>query len=796
MRLKTIYVRFYRAFNFDYIRKADRRSDSQTDPNPWDMMDDGNFYPYIAVNVDHELTCVVGANESGKSQLLSAVEFAMGIKQPAVGDFCRYSAYFTVADAPKRPHFGLQFVDLTEREIDQLSRIVRLDESVRPSSFHIFRTELERFTVYLDGETPYPIDDTEDIRQLFPQVSRIDPDRALPDSVPLSFLVHGGAASGSHPGTSRVGWRKRFSPILDNIPGLAELLNKNDNDAFLQKVRPLIMDVEPPHSLSDREQEARINELNLAFDLLVTVGEIHSGFFDELQTALDNEDEGLVNGIVREMNKQLDRQMNLARWWTQDKAFSLAIEVREFDLVFTIRDRTGSNYSFGERSDGLKYFLSYLIQFLTHLKQRRDFELLLMDEPDAYLSNQGQQDLLRLLQEFTLPTDDTTGGQVLFVTHSPFLIDKNRADRIRVLDKGTGKEGARVVHDIARNHFEPLRTALGGFVGETVFIGNCNLIIEGITDQIYLAGMSTILHRQEYSTNEHLNLNDITLVPAGSASHVPYMTFLARGRDADKPAVVVLLDGDGEGDREVKVLRRGGPRYKQLLRPEYIVQLKPGIEGVTSDRVGGPLTIEDLIPVPIALAAVTSYVEDMDLQSVDEAALRIRVDQALQDGTSIFDAVQVAIVELGLDLHLEKLAFARHALSACSCDASDAGVEMRRRFASLFAHLTPIMRQADRERAGASISQRIERAKDRFVRDHERRFPTRADLVALLERIVEEIDDDIEGNAILGEIRIMNADYDLTQDLNAVIEDRDELIARLETLQYVEVASSQSDEGN
>ena len=58
--------------------------------------------------------------------------------------------------------------------------------------------------------------------------------------------------------------------------------------------------------------------------------------------------------------------------------------------------------------------------------------------PDAYLSNLGQQDLLRVLQEFTTETESAPGGQVVYVTHSPFLIDKNRADRIRVLDKGFG----------------------------------------------------------------------------------------------------------------------------------------------------------------------------------------------------------------------------------------------------------------------------------------------------------------------------------------------------------------------
>src|SRR5690606_3575261 len=107
------------------------------------------------------------------------------------------------------------------------------------------------------------------------------------------------------------------------------------------------------------------------------------------------------------------------------------------------------------------------------------WEMLLMDEPDAYLSSQGQQDLLRIFDAFAHPDE---GGsrpvQVVYVTHSPFLIDRNHGERIRVLEKGTDDEGTRVVNDASKNHYEPLRSSFGSFVGETAFIGHCNLMVE------------------------------------------------------------------------------------------------------------------------------------------------------------------------------------------------------------------------------------------------------------------------------------------------------------------------------
>lgn len=784
MILKTAYVRFYRAFNFDYLRKRDSRAT----PDPWDKMEDESFYPYIRLPVDSEFTAVVGANESGKSQLLQAIECALGTRHPTPADFCRYSTHFTVAEAMKIPHFGLHFEDLTKEEGDDLCGALGLGDAAGVSSFHIFRSDADKVVVYLDGDR-HVVDSSATLNAILPSVFRIDPDRAIPNSVPISFLIARGAALDVDPGPTRSDRWTLVSPVVEHASEI--LSNLNNPEAVTQTMQTVFQGINAPGRLSEVEAKKYVNELNLAFDLLITVGGIHISALQELQKALRNDDEGLANGIVASMNKQLESSLNLARWWSQDSEFRLAITVRDFDIVFTIRDRTGSEYSFAERSSGLKYFLSYLVQFLAHVRDRRRSEILLMDEPDAYLSSQGQQDLLRLLHEFTLPTETASGGQVLYVTHSPFLIDKNRADRIRVLDKGSGNEGVRVVRDVGRNHFEPLRTALGGFVGETAFIGNCNLMLEGIADQIYLAGMSDLLGRTGAASTERFDLNRITLVPVGSASHVPYMTYLARGRDSDKPAVIVLLDGDDEGDRAVKELSRGGPRRKQVIRPEYVTQLKSGeISGLTSDDPKGPNEIEDLIPIEIAIMASQTYIEEVGADRPEVYPLPKFVTKLLSQSKGVFGALQNALEKSGSDVHLDKVGFARHVLVAYEGDDSDAGEKMRERFVALFSHLTAMQRRAERERERESISARVDREVNLFLRDLLARA-TKADVVILLERVEALIDNSIEGDSLLMSSRRIIDEFELNGDLSEEIDDRDALADQLEALKYAEVLASQ-----
>ena len=786
MILKTVYIRFYRAFNFDYLRA--RHPDAQ--PDPWDRMEDETFYPYIKLGVDRELTCVVGANESGKSQVLQAIEMAIANEEPTPADFCRYSNHFTVAGAMKRPHLGLHFTELSDDESEAIRGLISLEANERIDEFRVFHETTDSATIFLQDRQPHAVSNMDSLQSILPKVFRIEPERALPNSVPISFLCE----DASDKDLAREVPRSGRWVMHDSIAQYAKtLISQTGNpSAFGETVMQILTPVSTLGQLSSDEEGAHLGQLNLARDLLVTVGGIDPSAFDELNGALRNDDEGLANGIEAAMNAQLEKSLDLAKWWSQDELFRLAVSVRDYDLVFTVRDRTGGEYSFAERSSGLKYFLSYLVQFLAHLKTRTGSDILLMDEPDAYLSNQGQQDLLRLLQEFTIPADGRPGGQVVFVTHSPFLIDKNRADRLRVLDKGSGDEGARVVRNVGHNHFEPLRTALGGFVGETAFIGNCNLIIEGVADQIYLAGMSAQLTKRNSPTTQRFDLNQITLVPAGSASHIPYMTFLARGRDVDQPAVVVLLDGDEDGDRAVEVLQKGGPRNKQLIKPEYVAQVGSGmLAELESDRPGGPRDIEDLIPTEIAINAARLYLDEMDIEIPDDFPEPDDVRPLLTDTTGVLAATQMALDNANVDLHLEKIGFARHALLSCEDGAPEPAEVMRGRFAMLFSHLTTLQRSAERDLANQSIAARVEREVQRFLRDHQRMLPTKAELNVLLERIESVVDLAVEGDKLMTEIRRIRDHYKLAAELSDQITDMDDLKERLARLKYAELLASQ-----
>jgi predicted ATPase len=564
VRIHEIWIRFYKSFNFDYELKATPGATQRS----WQETQDV-WIPHIRIPIEPDITAVVGANESGKTHLLDAIKIVLtgdGILQR---DFCRYSSLFSVErDSRLFPEVGATFrpdenddARLQALDIPRLRNGDLLMLRPEPDIIHVINTADER--VLLDE------DQIAGLEELLPYTRELRTDVPLPDSISISALANSGPTLAS---------RKTRLKLWSLMARLGTPEEATKQAANL-------------HAMINANEARETDAESLGIDLLTKIARIEESSFEELQTAIAEEREGLVNGLIQEMNNSIARHLNVSRWWSQDPEFQLRVSPREHELVFTIRDRTGTDYSFAERSKGLQYFLSYYVQLLSHDQRVDRPEVLLMDEPDAYLSSSGQQDLLRVLEHHARPDDSDRESQIIYVTHSPFLINRNAGHRVRVVDKGSRDEGTRLVKDATRNHYEPLRTSLGEFVAETAFIGGDNLFVEGIADQILIAGMNARLLGAGTPPSQCLDLNQVTIVQGGS--NIPYMLYLARGRDQVKPACAVLLDGDTAGKTAQKQIKRGGALRKPIVADELVVMISDWAE-VDLTPVGGQTRVSDM----------------------------------------------------------------------------------------------------------------------------------------------------------------------------------------------------------
>lgn len=205
--------------------------------------------------------------------------------------------------------------------------------------------------------------------------------------------------------------------------------------------------------------------------------------------------------------------------------------VRYLDV--RVRDaRHGFTNNFSQRSSGFKWFFSFLAAF-SEFENYEHGVVVLLDEPALTLHGRAQADFLRYIDE-----ELSKSAQVIYTTHSPFMVDAGHLERARIVeDKGSlvGSVISSEALSVGEDSLFPLQAALGYDIAQNLFVGPDNLMIEGTSDFTYLITISDYLRSLERPALDER----WRLLPAGSASNIP--TFVALvGRSLD---VTVLIDG-------------------------------------------------------------------------------------------------------------------------------------------------------------------------------------------------------------------------------------------------------------
>lgn len=203
------------------------------------------------------------------------------------------------------------------------------------------------------------------------------------------------------------------------------------------------------------------------------------------------------------------------------------------DRILNIRvnnQRTGVSLPLENRSKGFNWFFSFLVWFKKIQEDRNNTYILLLDEPGLNLHAKAQNDLLKFI------SDLSNDYQIIYTTHSPFMIDTNSLNKVRtVYETQDGTVISDSVQEKDPNTLFPLQAALGYDLAQNLFVSKKNLLVEGISDLIYLSIISNLLQ-----DNGRVGLDaDITIVPIGGADKVASFISLLRG---NKLKMVCLLD--------------------------------------------------------------------------------------------------------------------------------------------------------------------------------------------------------------------------------------------------------------
>ena len=188
--------------------------------------------------------------------------------------------------------------------------------------------------------------------------------------------------------------------------------------------------------------------------------------------------------------------------------------------------------SFDERSKGFVWFFSFLSYF-SHLEETESGDLIiLLDEPGTALHAMAQKDFLRFMDERLSPR-----CQVLYSTHSPFMIDLDKLHRIRLVQDMDGV-GTVISDDAVNNDREtvfPLQMALGYQMAQTLFLAPHCLMVNSPSDLIYLQVLGDMV-TEEYGARIDPRW---VIIPVGSTDNLStFVTLLGE----NYVSVAVMMD--------------------------------------------------------------------------------------------------------------------------------------------------------------------------------------------------------------------------------------------------------------
>ena len=591
------------------------------------------------VNVD-DITCLVGKNEAGKSALLKAlyrlnpVVAAEG-KFDVTTDYPRMDVedYRHAVESGKRseatPIVACYELDEETAEIEKVfgPGCISTPELTLTKSYSNARS----FTLTVDSNKA--------LTYLFDQADLVEAARtAAKAAIPSVDSII--AALAAQEQTEEV---TRLAGILAKIK--ARNLNGYIYDVFIAPAEPeyLYFDEyyqmtghENIEQLVKREKDDTLKPSDHPLLGLIRLARLNLNDLVAVDSTIELTSK--LEGASNYLSKQV------LKYWSQNKHLRMKFDVRPGRPGDPAGMQSGTNIwggvfdtrhsvttELGSRSRGFVWFFSFLAWY-SDVKKEDSNVVLLLDEPGMTLHAKAQYDLLRYFE-----TELLGSHQLLYSTHSPFMIDAEHFERVRIVqDKSLEKDveddsvpgGTTVISDIfqaSEDSLFPLQGALGYELNQTLFVGPFTLIVEGAADLLFIQTVSALLQQEG-----RIGLDARwTITPVGGSTKVP--TFVALLGTQRGMTIATLIDSQAADKTKIEALYKDKLLKKAnvLTFADFTQAAEADIEDMFGDafyldlvnaefasQLGAPLALADFKSKnPRILQRIETHLETVPLTS-------------------------------------------------------------------------------------------------------------------------------------------------------------------------------------
>ncbi|MCD4751964.1 MAG: AAA family ATPase [Anaerolineaceae bacterium] len=481
-----------------------------------------------------DLTMLIGNNDVGKSSILDIIEIVLtSNSQPDEND------YYTcdVGENAKTIEVILAF-DVTSEDKNALA--FAIDQTI------VYRAIYSWNNIVKEYLTEVPKD--EDLREGFP--SSAPEQKAIIEKYDHEALVTATNA------TLRTEWYEAFVKTVEKQEGWKTVPSN------LQKIFPKIqrygaMDYDKPENLINRTAK-QIFETVLYEEL-----EEEENGGRELKKSLRDieiEAEQKINKKVTELKKHILKYASTVTSISYKPQIDFA---RGFQSGNFQVDEGRGEHLLNKSGDGTKRKI-----FMATTDWDREVTLSMQaeggslpdiirayDEPDTNLDYQAQHHLYRSIVDIVSGEDSNI--QAIISTHSPRMIDRAPAQKIRMLKAGDGKTVVEKINTGDDAEVEAFLTNLSRELGITntlMFYENCFILVEGETEENSLP----LFYRTIYGNSlleDGINIINVR----GNGAFKEFLKLFSHNK---QELVLVLMDQDCADSRDDKlteeVLRNSG----------------------------------------------------------------------------------------------------------------------------------------------------------------------------------------------------------------------------------------------
>lgn len=549
-----------------------------------------------------DITCLVGKNEAGKTSLLKALY--------RLNPIIKEDASFDITDDYPRTEVEDYRQDVEAGNIDH-DKVVKATFEFEEEDLVDLRTDLgekclSNNTLTLskgyDNKTYFTLNlNTAEIFKFLIKENQLTKEVAT-ELNKFGDFVKGNEFLKTVEQTEEV---KKLIALFDKIN--KDGIKKYAYNLYIDGVVPKFLYFDDYYQLTGQENiEAltqRKNQKQLRPSDHPMLGLIDLARLDLSELVNPDRTQSLMNKLEGASN-HLSKK--ILKYWSQNKHLKMSFDVRPGRPGDPEELRSGNNIwaqiydqkrwvhtNLGTRSRGFVWFFSFLAWYS---KVRKDHSkvILLLDEPGLSLHAKAQEDLLRYFEEELKPFH-----QLIYSTHSPFMVDSTKFSRVRIVqDKSIESdlddedlEGTKVFTDVleaSEDSLFPLQGALGYEIYQTLFVGPNILVVEGVSDLLFLQAISSHLN----SKGKISLSNEWTITPVGGSDKVP--TFVALLGSQKGLKVATLIDIQKKDAQTIENLHR-----RKLLKKSHVLTFSDFTKSNEAD-------IEDMFDNDFYLGLVNS----------------------------------------------------------------------------------------------------------------------------------------------------------------------------------------------